>query len=112
MYEQFTPGRNIWKKVPHFLFLTMNRIAILVFMFVVTYLMIKQFYPYNIGWLGLVLIINNLIMTGFLILPSPSNPNGLMLQEIRRAIFKVDRAATANIYAVTKKRQQEVEDGY
>lgn len=52
MYEHFTPGRNIWKKVSRWMFFTMERIFVLVIVFGITYLMIKSFYPYNIGKYG------------------------------------------------------------
>lgn len=110
MYEQFTPGRNIWKKVSRWFFFTMERIGIMVVMFIITYLMIKQFYPYDIGLYGLLFAINNVLLTLYLMLPSPSNPNGLMYQEVIRGIFKVDKAATADVFAVTKK--QEAHDGH
>lgn len=103
MYEQFTPGRNIWKKVSRWFFFTMERIAIIAVMFVITYVMIKKLYPYNISIYGVLFGLNNLILTVYLILPSPSNPNGLMYQEILRGLLKVDKAATANVIAITKK---------
>ncbi len=102
MYEQFTPGRNIWKKVSRWFFFTMERIAILVVMFAITYVMIKQLYPYDVGLYGLLFVLNNLILTVYLILPSPSNPNGLMYQEILRGLVKANKAATADVFAVTK----------
>jgi len=37
MYDNFTPGRNIWKKVGRWLFMTMERVGILIIMFVITY---------------------------------------------------------------------------
>ena len=64
MYEHFTPGRNIWKKVSRWMFFTMERIFVLVIVFGITYLMIKSFYPYNIGKYGLILIISNLLLAG------------------------------------------------
>lgn len=76
MYENFTPGRNIWKKVGRWLFVTMERVAVVVIILAITYFGIKLLYPYNIGWFGLIFIIANLLLAGFLILPSPSNPNG------------------------------------
>ncbi|BAX72683.1 hypothetical protein [Leuconostoc mesenteroides] len=72
MYEHFTPGRNIWKKVSRWMFFTMERIFVLVIVFGITYLMIKSFYPYNIGKYGLILIISNALLAGYLVLPSPS----------------------------------------
>ncbi|MGC2988359.1 hypothetical protein ACPUD1_09875, partial [Leuconostoc mesenteroides subsp. dextranicum] len=87
MYEHFTPGRNIWKKVSRWMFFTMERIFVLVIVFGITYLMIKSFYPYNIGKYGLILIVSNAFLAGLLILPSPSNPMGLMYQEILRGIL-------------------------
>ena len=74
MYEHFTPGRNIWKKVSRWMFFTMERIFVLVIVFGIVLPMIKSLNPYNIGRYGLILIISNALLAGFLILPSPSNP--------------------------------------
>ena len=108
MYEKFTPGRNIWKKVSRYFFFTMERITIVGIMFGITYIMIKQIFPYNIGMYGLILIINNVLLTIFFILPSPSNPNGLMYQEIVRGLFKLNKPATAYIYSVTKNKKEDM----
>ncbi len=107
MYEHFTPGRNIWKKVSRWLFFTMERIFVLVIVFGITYLMIKSFYPYNIGKYGLILIISNTLLAGFLILPSPSNPMGLMYQEILRGILKSNQRATGDLTAITENKKRE-----
>lgn len=106
MYEHFTPGRNIWKKVSRWMFFTMERIFVLAIDFAITYLMIKSFYPYNIGWFGLVLIISNVMLGGFLILPSPSNPMGLMYQEVLRGILKANRHATGDLTAITESKKR------
>lgn len=104
MYEKFTPGRNIWKKVSRWFFFTMERIAVIGIMFGLTYVLIKKFFPYDIGIYGFILAFNNVLLTIFLILPSPSNPNGLMYQEIIRGIFKFDKPATADIYSLTRSK--------
>ncbi|WP_273705668.1 hypothetical protein [Leuconostoc mesenteroides] len=107
MYEHFTPGRNIWKKVSRWMFFTMERIFVLVIVFGITYLMIKSFYPYNIGKYGLILIISNALLAGYLILPSPSNPMGLMYQEILRGILKPSKHATGDLTAITENKKRE-----
>lgn len=106
MYENFTPGRNIWKKVGRWLFMTMERVGILVVMFMITYGLIKTLYPYNIGWFVLILIVSNLFLTVFLVLPSPSNPNGLMYQEILRGLFKLTSPATVDAISVTERKEK------
>ncbi|MCT4404077.1 hypothetical protein EFT43_03925 [Leuconostoc falkenbergense] len=107
MYDHFTPGRNIWKKVSRWMFFTMERIFVLVIVFGITYLMIKSFYPYNIGKYGLILIMSNALLAGYLILPSPSNPMGLMYQEILRGILKSSMHATGDLTAITENKKRE-----
>ncbi|WP_237047427.1 hypothetical protein [Leuconostoc gelidum] len=85
----------------------MERIFVLAIVFGITYLMIKSFYPYNIGRYGLILIISNALLAGFLILPSPSNPMGLMYQEMLRGILKSTKHATGDLVAVTDNKQRE-----
>ncbi|MET3356705.1 hypothetical protein [Leuconostoc citreum] len=111
MYDRFTPGRNIWKKVSRWMFFTMERIFVITIVFGITYLMIKSLYPYNIGRYGLVLIISNIFLAGFLILPSPSNPMGLMYQEIIRGIWKAQKHATGNVMAITEQKKNEDNNG-
>ncbi|MFH0349141.1 hypothetical protein ACG92U_02570 [Leuconostoc citreum] len=89
----------------------MERIFVITIVFGITYLMIKSLYPYNIGRYGLVLIISNIFLAGFLILPSPSNPMGLMYQEIIRGIWKAQKHATGNVMAITEQKKTRITMG-
>ncbi|MCK8605674.1 hypothetical protein LNP18_06100 [Leuconostoc citreum] len=101
MYEQFIPGRNIWKKVSRWFFFTIERLIVIGIMLGFTLMCVNKVFPYDIGIYGLIFIVSNIFLTLFFILPSPSNPNGLMYQEIVRGTFKFKKPSIADIYATT-----------
>ncbi|MFT8757344.1 hypothetical protein [Leuconostoc pseudomesenteroides] len=86
-YEQVLPGRNIWKKVSRWLFMTVERLAVAAAVFFPTVLIVNYAYPYNVGCLGLLFGLLMAVLYVYLILPAPSNPNALIYKELLTAIM-------------------------
>ncbi|KRN74794.1 hypothetical protein IV73_GL001071 [Weissella kandleri] len=81
-YTTFNPGRNIWRKMSKFLFLTGERLGVLGVFGLLVLITAQKIFPYNLGWQGVVYIICGFLLTIFLVLPAPSHPNQLMWREV------------------------------
>ncbi|CAK1253700.1 hypothetical protein [Fructobacillus tropaeoli] len=104
--NEFLPGRNIWKRVNRWLFLSISRIIIAAVFFFWTVLGLN-FFPYNIGKWGFGFIAFNILLAIFMMLPSSAQPGALMYEEIFRALIKKDLHASADIYAMTAQAKEE-----
>lgn len=108
--NEFLPGRNIWKRVNRWLFLSISRIIVAAVFFFLTVFGLN-FFPYNIGRWGFGFITFNIILAVFMMLPSSAQPGALMYEEIFRAITKRDLHASADIYAMTAQAKEQ-QDGF
>lgn len=81
-YKRFQPGRNVWKKMSRFLFLSAERIAIAFGMFVANYIIIRAVFPYTFPWPKVLFIFLSVVVTIFFLLPAPSNPSQTMFWEV------------------------------
>jgi hypothetical protein len=105
-YEQVLPGRNIWKKVSRWLFMTVERLIVAAAIFFPTVIIINYAYPYNIGWLGLMFGLLMLILYIYLVLPAPSNPNALVYKELAVALLASltnSASPTTDVLALTER---------
>lgn len=89
-YYDFPPGNNIWRKPVRFLFLNLERIAVLSVYFIIGFLLYQfglfSWHP-TIPNVAFVILI--LVLSIYSILPAPSNPNSLMLAEVVLRNFKM-----------------------
>lgn len=108
--NEFLPGRNIWKRVNRWLFLSISRIFIAAVFFAWTILGLN-FFPYNIGRWGFGFIVFNIMLSIFMMLPSSAQPGALMYEEIFRSLFKRKLHASADIYALTTQAKEQ-QDGF
>ncbi|CAK1251375.1 hypothetical protein [Fructobacillus fructosus] len=108
--NEFLPGRNIWKRVNRWLFLSITRIIIAAVFFFLTVFGLN-FFPYNIGRWGFGFIVFNVILAVFMMLPSSAQPGALMYEEIFRSIVKRDLHSSADVHAMTP-QAKENQDGF
>ena len=81
-YREFSPGNNIWQKPPRFLFLNFERLVVLGGFFLFTYIMLSQAFYYQLTFSKVAFVCMMIFAAVYAILPAPSNPNSLVLDEV------------------------------
>lgn len=81
-YREFSPGNNIWQKSPRFLFLNFERLAVLGGFFLFTYIMLSKAFSYQLTFSKIAFVVVMIVAAIYAILPAPSNPNSLVLDEV------------------------------
>lgn len=85
-YTQFYPGRNFRRKAGQFMFMTFERIGILMLGGAFLLFTLKNLFPYNIGWAGLVYLIAGIALLINLELPAAGTPDRLLYADITRRL--------------------------
>lgn len=81
-YLHFTPGNNLWKKIPRLLIFSFERAAVLAVVFMVWYLCATYLFSYDIRPSKILFTLVMVALGIFLILPAPSMPYRLMWSEV------------------------------
>lgn len=81
-YREFSPGNNIWKKQPRLLFLNFERLAVLGGFFMFTYIMLSKAFSYQLTFSKGFFLVVMVVTAIYAILPAPSNPNSLVIDEV------------------------------